>query len=225
MVKERLSREAIAMRIAKEFFDGAVVNLGIGIPTLCSSFVPEGKQVIYHTENGALGFGRVVTEDEKDVYADIDLVNAGGQYIHPKPGMCFFNQADSFAIIRGGRIDISVLGVLEVSEKGDLANWMFPGRGVGNIGGGMDLAFCARRVIGATEHTTKDNKPKIVKQCSIPLTAPHCLDMIVTDIAVIKFIAIGPVLEEVAPGWTPEEVQQLTEAQLIVSDEIKEITL
>jgi 3-oxoacid CoA-transferase subunit B len=225
MVKERLNREAIAMRIAREFFDGAVVNLGIGIPTLCSSFVPAGMQITYHTENGALGFGGVVTEEEKAQYADIDLINAGGQYIHPKPGMCFFSHADSFAMIRGGRVDISVLGILEVSEKGDLANWMFPGRGVGNIGGGMDLAFCAKRLIGATEHTTKDNKPKIVKQCSIPLTAPHCMDMVVTDIAVIKFTGQGPVLKEVAPGWTAAEVQELTEARLIIAPDLKEIEL
>jgi len=225
MTKERLSREAIAMRIAREFFDGAVVNLGIGIPTLCSSFVPEGMQVTYHTENGALGFGRVVTQDDMAEHADIDLTNAGGQYVYPKPGMSFFSHADSFMMIRGGWIDIAVLGVLEVSEKGDLANWMFPGRGVGNIGGGMDLAFCARRIIGATEHTTKDNTPKIVKQCSIPLTAPHCMDMIVTDIAVIKFTPEGPVLKEVAPGWTPAEVQELTEARLIVAEDIKDIEL
>jgi 3-oxoacid CoA-transferase subunit B len=225
MTKERLSREAIAMRIAKEFFDGAIVNLGIGIPTLCSSFVPEGMQVTYHSENGTLGFGRVVTEDDMANYADIDLTNAGGQYVYPKPGMCFFHHADSFAMIRGGRIDIAVLGVLEVNEKGDLANWMFPGRGVGNIGGGMDLAFCAKRIIGATEHTTKDNKPKLVKQCSIPLTAPHCMDMIVTDIAVIKFTPQGPVLKEVAPGWTAAEVQELTEAKLIVAEDLKDIEL
>jgi 3-oxoacid CoA-transferase B subunit len=225
MAKERLNREAIAMRIAKEFFDGAVVNLGIGIPTLCSSFVPAGMQITYHTENGALGFGGVVTEEEKTQFADIDLINAGGQYIHPKPGMCFLSHADSFAMIRGGRIDISVLGILEVSEKGDLANWMFPGRGVGNIGGGMDLAFCAKRLIGATEHTTKDNKPKIVKQCSIPLTAPHCMDMLVTDIAVVKFTHQGPVLKEVAPGWTAAEVQDLTEPRLIIADDLKEIEL
>jgi 3-oxoacid CoA-transferase B subunit len=225
MTKEKLSREAIAMRIAREFFDGAVVNLGIGIPTLCSSFVPEGIEVTYHTENGALGFGRVVTEEDKAQWADIDLTNAGGQYVYPKPGMSFFSHADSFAMIRGGRVDISVLGVLEVNEKGDLANWMFPGRGVGNIGGGMDLAFCAKRIIGATEHTTKDNKPKIVRQCSIPLTAPHCMDMIVTDIAVIKFTPQGPILKEVAPGWTASEVQDLTEAKLIVADALKEIEL
>ncbi|MBN1191274.1 MAG: 3-oxoacid CoA-transferase subunit B [Dehalococcoidales bacterium] len=225
MTKEKISREAIAMRIAREFFDGAVVNLGIGIPTLCSSFVPEGIQVTYHTENGALGFGRVVTEENMEQYADVDLTNAGGQYVYPKPGMSFFSHADSFMMIRGGRIDIAVLGVLEVSAKGDLANWMFPGRGVGNIGGGMDLAFCAKRIIGATEHTTRDNKPKIVNQCSIPLTAPGCMDMVVTDISVIKFTPQGPVLKEVAPGWTPEEVQELTEAKLIVADDLKEIEL
>ena len=224
-MKERLGREAIAMRIAKEFFDGAVVNLGIGIPTLCSSFVPEGMQVTYHTENGASGFGKVVTEENTAKYADVDLTNAGGQYVFPKPGMCFFSHADSFMMIRGGRIDIAVLGVLEVSEKGDLANWMFPGRGVGNIGGGMDLAFCAKRVIGATEHTTKENKPKIVKQCSIPLTAPHCMDMIVTDIAVIKFTPRGPMLMETAPGWTPDEVQELTEPRLIIAEDLKDMEL
>jgi 3-oxoacid CoA-transferase B subunit len=225
MAKERLSREAIAMRIAKEFFNGAIVNLGIGIPTLCSSFVPEGVEVTYHTENGALGFGKVVTEEDKNKYADIDLINAGGQYVYPKPGMCFFSHADSFAMIRGGRIDISVLGVLEVNDKGDLANWMFPGRGVGNIGGGMDLAFCAKRIIGATEHTTKDNKAKIVRQCSIPLTAPHCMDMLVTDIAVIKFTPKGLLLKEVAPGWTPAEVQELTEPVMTVAPDLKEMEL
>ena len=172
-----------------------------------------------------MGFGRVVTDEDKAQWADIDLTNAGGQYVYPKPGMVFFNHAESFAIIRGGRIDISVLGVLEVNEKGDLANWMFPGRGVGNIGGGMDLAFCAKKIIGATEHTTKDNKPKIVKQCSIPLTAPHCMDMIVTDIAVIKFTPQGPVLTEVAPGWTAAEVQELTEAKLIIAEDLKDLEL
>jgi 3-oxoacid CoA-transferase B subunit len=224
-MKDRLSREAIAMRVAKEFFDGAVVNLGIGIPTLCSSFVPEGIQVTYQTENGALGFGPVITQDDMERWADIDLVNAGGQYIFPKPGMVFFDHAGSFAMIRGGHVDIAVLGVLEVSAKGDLANWMFPGRGVGNIGGGMDLAFNCKRVIGATEHVTKDGKPKIVQNCSIPLTAPHCMDMIVTDIAVIKFSPKGPILKEIVPGWTPEEVQELTEPELIIDENLKEIEL
>jgi 3-oxoacid CoA-transferase subunit B len=224
-MKERLSREAIAMRIAREFFDGAVVNLGIGIPTLCSSFVPEGILVTYQTENGAMGFGPVVQQEDMENWADIDLVNAGGQYVYPKPGMVFFSHADSFAMIRGGHVDIAVLGVLEVSGKGDLANWMFPGRGVGNIGGGMDLAFNCGRIIGATEHTTKDGKAKIVNTCSIPLTAPHCMDMLVTDICVIKFTAQGPVLKEVAPGWTPEDIQGLTEPKLIIPADLKEMEL
>lgn len=224
-MKERLSREAIAMRIAKELFDGAVVNLGIGIPTLVSSFVPEGMTVIYHTENGALGFGPVVTTEEMSQKADIDLVNASGQYVTPLPGMCFFHHADSFAMIRGGHIDITVLGVLEVSEKGDLANWMFPGRGVGNIGGGMDLAFNAKKVIVATEHTTKDGKPKLVKTCSVPLTAPECVDLIVTDLAVIEVKDKRLVLKELAPGWSVDEVQALTEPALTVPPDLKEIEL
>ncbi|MEE8345975.1 MAG: 3-oxoacid CoA-transferase subunit B [Dehalococcoidia bacterium] len=224
-MKERLSREMIAMRVARELFDGAVMNLGIGIPTLVSSFVPEGMTVILHTENGALGFGPVVTAEEMEEKADIDLVNAGGQYVKPLPGMCFFHQATSFDMIRSGHIDIAVLGVLEVSEKGDLANWMFPGRGVGNIGGGMDLAFNARKVIGATEHTTKHGKPKIVTQCSVPLTAPECVDLIVTDVAVIEVTSDGLLLKEVAPGWTAEEVQEITEPRLRIAPDLKEFEL
>lgn len=224
-MKERLTREAIAARVARELFDGAVVNLGIGIPTLVSSFIPEGMTVIYHTENGALGFGPVVTAEHFAAHADIDLVNASGQYVLPRPGMCFFHHADSFTMIRGGHIDMAVLGALEVSEKGDLANWMFPGRGVGNIGGGMDLAFNARKVIVATEHTTKDGKPKIVKQCSVPLTAPACVDLIVTDLAVIEVTERGLVLKEIAPGWTVAEVQAQTEPRLIKGPDLKEMEL
>lgn len=224
-MKERLSREAIAMRIARELFDGAVVNLGIGIPSLVSSFAPEGMTVIYHTENGALGFGPVVAADDMKEMADIDLVNASGQYVTPKPGMCFFNHADSFAMIRGGHIDITVLGAIEVNDNGDLANWMFPGRGVGNIGGGMDLAFNARKVIAAMEHTTKDGKPKIVKQCCVPLTAPGCVDLIVTDIAVIEVTGKGLLLKEYAPDWTVEEIQALTEPKLLIAPDLKEIQL
>ncbi len=223
--KERLSREAIAMRVTREFFDGAIVNLGIGIPTLCSSFVPEGMQITYQTENGMTGFGSVVQQADMQAWADIDLINAGGQYVYPKAGMCFFDHAQSFAMIRSGRVDIAVLGVLEINARGDLANWMFPGRGVGNIGGGMDLAFNCKRIICATEHTTRDNKPKLVNQCSVPLTAPHCVDMVVTDLAVVKFTAKGPVLQEVAPGWTPAEIQALTEFKLTIPENIKEIEL
>ena len=224
-MKERLSREAMAMRAAKEFFDGAVVNLGIGIPTLVSSFVPEGIEVIYHSENGVLGFGPVLTAEEFAEKADIDLINAGGQYITPKPGMSFFHHADSFLMIRGAHVDIAVLGVIEVSEKGDLANWMTPGRGVGNIGGGMDLAFNVSKVIGLTEHTTKDGKPKIVKRCSTPLTAPHCVDTIITNVALIKVTDEGLVLKEIAPEWTPEDVQAITEPKLIIAPDLREMEL
>jgi len=224
-MKERLSRETIAMRIAKEFFDGAVVNLGIGIPTLVSSFVPEGVDIIYHSENGVVGFGPVVTAEEMAEKADVDFVNAGGQYLTPKAGMAFTHHADSFLMIRGGHVDFTVLGAIEVSGNGDLANWMLPGRGVGNIGGGMDLAFNVPRVIAATEHTTRDNKPKIVHKCSVPLTAPECVDLIVTDIAVIEVTPKGLVLKEYAPGWTPAEIQALTEPKLLVSADLKEYSL
>jgi 3-oxoacid CoA-transferase subunit B len=224
-MKERLSRETIAMRAARELFDGAVVNLGIGIPTLVSSFIPEGMEVTFHSENGVLAFGPVVTAEEAAEKADIDLVNAGGQYVKPMPGMCFFHHADSFLMIRGGHIDIAMLGVIEVTEKGDLANWMFPARGVGNIGGGMDLAFNARRVICLTEHTTKDGKPKIVKQTTVPLTAPECVDLIITDLAVIEVTPAGLELMEIAPGWTPDEVQRLTGPTLKISETLKEFEL
>jgi acetate CoA/acetoacetate CoA-transferase beta subunit len=224
-MKERLSREVIAMRAAKELFDGAVVNLGIGIPTMVSSYIPDGIEVTYHSENGMLGFGPVLTADETNEKADIDLVNASGQYVTPLPGMSFLHHADSFLIIRGGYIDISMLGVIEVSEKGDLANWIQPGRAVGNIGGGMDLAFNAKKVIALTEHTSKNGKPKIVKKCSIPLTAPACVNLIITDVAVIEVTRNGLQLKELAPDWTPEEVQAITEAKLSFDSTVKAIEL
>lgn len=220
-MKQRLDRETMAMRVAREFQDGDVVNLGIGIPTLASNFIPEGRQVIFHTENGALGFGPIAPEGEED----IDLINAGGQFITRLPGMCFFHHADSFAMIRGGHIDITVLGGLQVSEKGDLANWMSPERRVGNIGGAMDLAAGSKRVIVAMEHTTRDGQPKIVRECDYPLTAKGCVDLIVTDVAVIEVTPHGLVLREVAPGWSAEEVQALTEPQLLVAEDLKEIEL
>lgn len=222
-METRLTRELMALRIAQELFDGAVVNLGIGIPTLVSSYIPEGMTIIFHTQNGALGFGPVVTADELEEKADIDLINAGGQYVTPLAGMCFFHHGDSFGMIRGGHVDITVLGALQVSEKGDLANWMFPERGVGNIGGGMDLAVGAKKVIAATEHVTKKGEFKIVKECNFPLTGKECVDLVVTDIAVIEITAKGLLLREVAPGWTPEDVQKLTEPRLSIAPDIKEI--
>ena len=220
-MKARLGRDGIAMRAAREFQDGQVVNLGIGIPTLASDFVPEGRQIIFHTENGALGFGPLADASR----GDVDLVNAGGQFVSCLPGMSYFDSAESFAMIRGGHIDVTVLGALEVSERGDLANWMVPERGVGNIGGGMDLATGARRVIVAMEHTTRNGKPKIVRKCAYPLTARACVQLIVTDVAVIEVSSEGLLLKEVAPGWSTEEVQDLTEPRLRVAGDLREIRL
>ena len=221
MEKQRLSREVIAMRVALELQDGDVVNLGLGIPTLCSQFVPEGRTVMYHSESGVLNYGPMAEPGEED----IDLINAGGQFLAMSPGMSFFDSADAFAMIRGGHVDVTVLGALQVSEKGDLANWMLPERGVGNVGGAMDLAAGANRVIVAMEHTDRDGNSKIVRECSYPPTARERVSLIVTDIAVIEITPRGAVLAETAPGWTADEVQQQTEAPLIVSPNLREITL
>jgi 3-oxoacid CoA-transferase subunit B len=221
-MKERLDRQTIAFRVAKEFPDGAVVNLGAGIPTLAANFVPEGKTVFFHAENGVLGFGGVPNnpEDESPY-----CLGANGLPFSSLPGMSFFHHADSFAMIRGGHIDITVLGALQVSEKGDLANWTFPERGIGNIGGAMDLASGCARVIIAMEHVTPKGQLKILKECNYPLTGVRCVETIITDIAVIKVTPDGLVLTETAPGWTPDEVQALTEPKLILSPDIKEIEL
>ena len=179
--KERLDREVIAMRVAKELPDGAYVNLGIGIPTLVSSFVQEGNVVFYHSESGILNCGPLADEGEED----IDLINAGGQFLKPIPGAAFFSSADAFAMIRGGHVDVTVLGSHQVSARGDLANWMLPTRGVGNVGGAMDLAAGARSVIVAMEHTDRQDRPKIVEECTFPLTGKECVSLVVTDLAVM----------------------------------------
>jgi 3-oxoacid CoA-transferase subunit B len=212
------------MRVAKEFQDGWVVNLGLGIPTLASLLIPLGRTVHFHTENGALGFGAPLREDELEM-ADINLIDAGGQFVRRFPGMSFFDGAESFAMIRGGHIDLTVLGALQVSERGDLANWAVPEWGTGNIGGGMDLAAGAKRMIVVMQHVTKDGKPKIVEECSYPVTARGCVTMIITDVAVISVTAGGLLLEEIAPGWTAEEIQALTEPALLISEELKPIDL
>ena len=221
-MKERLDRQTIALRVAKEFDDGTVVNLGGGIPALAANFVPEGRTVTFHAENGVLGFGGVprTKEEEKPYY-----LGANGIPFSPLPGMSFFHHADSFAMIRGGHIDVTVLGALQVSEKGDLANWTFPERGLGNIGGAMDLAAGCNRVIIAMEHITPKGQMKILKKCSYPLTAARCVSLVVTDIAVIQVTAKGLVLMETAPGWTVEEIQALTEPELLVSPNLQEIEL
>ncbi|MBI4197576.1 MAG: 3-oxoacid CoA-transferase subunit B [Chloroflexi bacterium] len=216
---ERLDRELIAMRVALELPEGAYVNLGIGIPTLVSQFLPPGRTVVYHSESGVLGYGPLAGQGQED----IDLINAGGQFLLPTPGMAFFNSAEGFAMVRGGHIDVAVMGAFQVSEKGDLANWMLPTRGVGNIGGAMDLAAGARRVIVAMEHTDPQGKPKIVRHCAYPITGPGCVSLIVTDVAVIEVSPAGLTLREVAPGWSPREVQEVTEAHLFVARDLREM--
>ena len=219
--KERLPREIIAMRVAKELPDGSYVNLGIGIPTLVSSFVPEGRTVFYHSESGILNCGPLAEVGEED----INLINAGGQFLESVPGMAFFDSSHAFAMIRGGHVDVTVLGSHQVSAKGDLANWMLPQRGVGNVGGAMDLAAGASGVIVAMEHTDRQNNPKIVEECTFPVTGQGCVYLIVTDLAVIERTDDGLVLKEVAPGWTPEEVQALTGARLTIAEDVKEFEL
>ncbi len=218
--KERLDRQTMALRVAKEFQDGTVVNLGLGIPVLASNFVPAGREIMFHTENGALGFGEIMLPGE----GDLDLTNASGQPVTPEPGMSFFSQTESLAMMRGGHLDVSVVGGFQVSEKGDLANWATPEKQL-TIGGAMDLAEGAKRLIVAMNHTTKDGQCRIVKECTYPLTALECVDLIVTDIAVIEVTKQGLVLKEVAPGWTPEEVQSLTEPVLIIDANCQEMTL
>jgi 3-oxoacid CoA-transferase subunit B len=231
-LKPRLDRDTIAMRVAKELPDGAVVNLGIGIPTLVSQYVPEGRSILYHSESGVLGYGPLADPGEEDV----DIINAGGQFLKPVPGMSFFHSAGAFAMIRGGHIDVAVLGALQVSEEGDLANWMLPERGIGNVGGAMDLAAGARRIIVAMEHTDKDGRPKLLKRCTYPLTGQACVSLVVTDLAVIQVLGAGVqgsggdggkglLLKEIAPGWTVDEVQALTEAKLQVAPDLREVEL
>ena len=215
-----LSRELIALRVAQELREGMVVNLGIGLPTLVSSFLPPGEEVIFQSENGVLGYSGI-SEDEFDP----DLINAGGQPIMLGPGASFFDSADSFAMIRGGHIDVAVLGGLEVSEKGDLANWYLPERGGGSIGGAMDLACGANRLIIAMSHTNRGGEPRIRKECDFPLTASGVVDLIVTDLAVIEVEPDGLILREVAPDVSREEVQERTEPQLRLSPDLREMRL
>jgi len=219
--KIRIDEQTMALRVAKEFKDGDVVNLGIGVPTLAANFVPGDREVLFHTENGAVGFGRICTAGE----GDPNLVNAGGQPVEVQPGMAIVEHAESFALVRGGWLDYTVLGGLQVSEKGDLSNWLVPQKKVGTIGGAMDLALGAKNVIVVMPHNTKDGGYKIVKECSYPLTGPRCVNLVVTDIAVIEVTESGLVLKEVAPGWTAEEVQALTEPKLTIAPDLHDIEL
>jgi 3-oxoacid CoA-transferase B subunit len=220
-MKTGLDEQTIALRAAKEFGDGMVINLGYGMPALCANFIPEGRTVFFQSENGVLGYGPLGTDEEKDY----ELINASDQPVTPLPGMCFFDSAVSFDMIRGGHIDMVILGAYQVSEKGDLANWGRPGRPATGMGGGMDLATGCKELVVMMLHTTKERGPRIVRQCTFPLTAKNCVNKIFTDLAVMDVTRKGLILREVAPGWTAEEVQGLTEAKLIFAEDLKEIEL
>ncbi len=216
--KPRLDRQAMCDRLAMEFQDEWIVNLGVGMPTLCSNYTDPTKEIIFHSENGVIGYGPLAPAGEEDKH----LVNAGGQNVTAQPGMAIVHHADSFALIRGGMIDVTVMGAYEVAENGDFANWRIPDRKGGGIGGAMDLAACAKRVFIAMEHNTRAGKPKMLKQCTLPVTAPKAVTLVSTDLGLFQITPEGFKLIEHAPGWSPEDIQEQTEAQLIIAKDLRE---
>lgn len=205
-------------RLAMEFQDGWVVNLGIGVPTLCSNYADPNKAIINHSENGVIGYGPLAAEGQEDRH----LINAGGQHVTSLPGMAIVHHADSFMMIRGGMIDVTVMGAYEVAENGDFANWRIPSRKGGGIGGAMDLAVGAKRVFIAMEHVTRDGQPKLLKKCTLPITAPGVVKLVATDLGLFEITPQGFKLVEHAPGWSPEDIQELTEGKLVISNDLRE---
>ena len=219
--KPKLERQVMCDRLAMEFQDGWIVNLGVGMPTLCSNYVDTSKEIITHSENGVIGYGPIAEEGKEDRH----LVNASGQFVTSQPGMSIVHHADSFGVIRGGMVDVTVMGAYEVSENGDFANWRIPTRKGGGIGGAMDLAACAKRVFIALEHVTREGEPRLLNRCKLPITAPAVVKMVVTDLGLFEVTPEGFKLLENAPGWSPEDIQEVTEAKLIIADDLQEIRL